>query len=213
MENQSLDQLKAEAAETVTQDEGLRVRVRDLTLSSLRNRTLNKEEIKQVAQTITEGISLGLNQRTGEVKSALSEAMAGLDEALAKAAEASQLALRQLVSQGRDFGDNELKQAVDQLKSLEEEFLGVLSRVADSTGSKISQEMKDFVTHARRAGTDTGAKVAATVEEFSNRVQAAANSSKVVSAHAAQEAGKRLAEAASGFFAALSDVLREKSKK
>lgn len=213
MNEQSLDDLKTMVADSVEQDAGLRIRVRDLTLQALKSRSMNLDELRRVAQAVTEGVSLGLEHRKGEVKHALSEAMAGLDDAMSKAAEASHLALRQLVSQGKEFSENDLKLALEQLKKLEGELLDTLSKVADSAGDKIRQELKDFVTHTRRAGTDTGAKVLVTVEEFSNKVHATADSGKVAAVNTARDVGARVAEAASGFFAALSDVLQEKSKK
>lgn len=213
MNEQSLENLKTMVADSMEQDAGLRDRVRDLTLHALKNRSMDMEELRRVAQAVTEGVSLGLEHRKGEVRHALSEAMAGLDEAVSKVAEASHLALRQLVSQGKEFGENDLKQALEQLKKLEGELLDTLSKVADSASDKIRQEFKDFVTHTRRAGTDTGAKVLVTVEEFSNKVHATSDSGKLTAVNAARDVGARMAEVTSGFFAALSDVLQEKSKK
>ena len=213
MNEQSLENLKTMVADSVEQDAGLRVRVRDLTLQAIKSRSMDIGELRRVAQAVTEGVSLGLEHRKGEVKHALSEAMAGLDEAMSKAAEASHLALRQLVSQGKEFSENDLKLALEQLKKLEGELLDTLSKVADSASDKIRQEFKDFVSHSRRTGTDTGAKVLVTVEEFSNKVHATANSGKVAAVNTARDVGARVAEAASGFFAALADVLQEKSKK
>lgn len=213
MNDQSLELVKVEAAESVQQDADLRARVRDITLRAIKSRSLDKNELRQVAQAVTEGVSLGLGRRTGEVKHALGEAMGGLDEALGKAAEASHLALRQLVSQGKDFGEHDLKQALDQMKHLEGEFLDTLSKVADSAGGKIRQELKDFVSHTRHAGTDIGARVATTLEEFSNKLNATTSSGKSAASSAARDVGARMADAASGFFAALSDALQEKSNK
>lgn len=213
MSNQSLEQVTAEAAESVQQDADLRARVRDLTVRAIKSRSLDKSELRQVVQAVTEGVSLGLGRRTGEIRGALGEAMGGLDEALGKAAQASHLALRQLVSQGKEFGEHDLRQALDQLKQLEGEFLDTLSKVADSAGGKMRQELQDFVSHTRRAGTDTGARVATTLEEFSNKLSAATSSGKSAASNAARDVGARMAEAASGFFAALSDALQEKSNK
>lgn len=213
MNEQSLEDLKTLVADSMEQDAGLRLRVRDLTLRAIKSRSMDMGELRRVAQAVTEGVSLGLGHRKGEVKNALGEAMAGLDEAMSKAAEASHLALRQLVSQGKEFSENDLKQALEQLKKLEGELLDILSKVADSASGKLQQEFKDFVTHARHAGTDTGAKVLVTVEEFSNKVHATADSGKLTAVNAARDVGARVAEAASGFFAALSDVLQEKNKK
>ena len=134
MDSQSLEELKTTVADSVEQDAGLRIRVRDLTLRALKTRSMELGEIRRVAKAVTEGVSLGLGRRQAEVKNALSEAMVGLDEAVAKTAEASHLALRQLVSQGKEFGENDLKQALEQIKKLEGELLDTLTTVAEGAG-------------------------------------------------------------------------------
>jgi len=206
------ESIKAAASEAVQQGGDIRSRVRDITLQALKTRSVQVDEIKQVVGAVTEGISLGLDKRGAEVKSALSEALAGLDEALTKSAEATQLALRQLASQGRDFSDNELREALDYLKHLEEEFLLTVSRIADTASDRMKIEWADLLEHARRAGTDTGAKVAATLAEFGKRAQTTATGTATTGGRAARELSARLAQAASGIFAGLADALKEKSE-
>lgn len=210
---QSADAVRMAAKETVAAGTDIRSKVRDLTLKALRERQLNAAEAKGVARAVTEGISLGLEKRTGDLKQAAGDALKGLDEALTKAAEATHLALRQLTSQGKDFTDNELRWALEDLKRMEEDFLTTVGGVAESAGSRIKEEMRDFVTHARRAGTDTGSKVAETVSEFGGRVKAGLGDGAAQGKTTAREVGSRLAKAASGLLAGLAEVLHEKSEK
>lgn len=207
------ESLKGAISESVQQDKDVRTRVRDTTLKALNSRTFDIKEIKRVVQSVTEGINLGLGKRSGEIKSALSEAMAGLDEALMKSAQATHLALRQITSQSKDFTDHELKDALDDLKLLEEAFLSTVSHVAEGASSKVKQEMTELITHARRAGTDTGSKVAEVVNEFGSRLKSSLDGSATTSKEAALEVSKRLATIASGILTGLADALHEKSKK
>lgn len=207
------ESLKGAISESVQQDKDVRERVRDTTLKALNSRTFDIKEIKRVVQSVTEGINLGLGKRSGEIKSALSEAMAGLDEALMKSAQATHLALRQITSQSKDFTDHELKDALDDLKLLEEAFLSTVSHVAEGASSKVKQEMTELITHARRAGTDTGSKVAEVVSEFGSRLKSSLDGSATTSKEAAREVSKRLATIASGILTGLADALHEKSKK
>jgi ABC-type transporter Mla subunit MlaD len=204
--------IKAAASEAVQQGGDIRSRVRDLTLQALKTRSVQLDEIKQVVGAVTEGISLGLDKRGTEVKTALSEALAGLDEALTKSAEATQLALRQLASQGRDFSENELRDALEYLKHLQEEFLFTVNHIADTASDRMKIEWAGLLEHARRAGTDTGAKVADTLAEFGKRAQATASDGAVTGGRAARELSVRLAQAASGIFAGLADALKEEPK-
>lgn len=209
----STEEIKQAASASVEEGVDIRAKVRDLTLRALKTRKLSTEEIRPVINAVTEGISVGAAKRAGEVKSALSEGLAGMDEALTKAAEATRLALEQLTSQAKDFSESELDWALVNLKRLEEEFLDTVSVVADSAAGKIKQELKDLVVHARRAGTDTGAKVAETVSTLGNKVSATLHEGKVTGKDAAREMSARLASLASGILAGMADALHEKAEK
>lgn len=209
----SNEAVKTAVSESVQQDQNIRSRVRDVTLVALKTRQLNSVEISSLVKSVTEGISIGLGKRTGEIKSALSEAIAGLDEALMKSAEATHLALRQLTSQGKDFTEHELKDALESLKKLESEFLSTVNLVADAATGKVKQEMKDLVEHVRRTGTDSGAKVTEALSEFGGRVKVSVSEGATVGKEAAREMSARLASVASGILSGLADALHEKSGK
>jgi len=209
----STEEIKQAVSASVEAGVDIRTKVRDLTLQALRTRKLNPEEIKPVIAAVTEGISVGAAKRTGEVKAALSEGLTGLDEALAKATEATRLALQQLTSQAKDFSENELDWALVNLKRLEEEFLDTVGTVADAAAGKIKQELKELIVHARRAGTDTGAKVAETVGILGNKVTATLHESKTAGAEATRAMSARLAALASGILAGMADALHEKAEK
>lgn len=213
MNQLSTEEIKQTASATVEQGVDIRTKVRDLTLQALKTRKLSPDEIKPVISAVTEGISLGASKHAGEVKAALSEGLAGLDEALTKAAEAPHLALQQITSQAKDFSETDLDWALVNLKRLEEEFLDTVSIVAESATDKIKQEMKELVTHARRAGTDTGTKVAETVSNLGNKVSATLKESKSSGQDAAREMSARLASLAGGILAGMADALHEKAEK
>ena len=209
----STEEIKQAASASVEGGVDIRAQVRDLTLRALKTRKLSTEEIRPVINAVTEGISVGAAKRAGEVKSALSEGLAGMDEALTKAAEATRLALEQMTSHAKDFSESELDWALVNLKRMEEEFLDTVSTVADSAAGKIKQELKDLVVHARRAGTDTGAKVSETVSTLGSKVSTTLHESKVVGKEAAREMSARLASLASGILAGMADALHEKAEK
>lgn len=209
----SPDEIKQAVSASIEQGVSIRENVRNLTLQVLKTRKLSAEEIKSVIGPVIEGISMGAAKRAGEVKSAVTEGLAGLDEALSKAAEATQLALQQLTSQAKDFSASDLDWALVNLKRMEEEFLGTVSQVAESATGLIKQEMRELVTHARRAGTDTGARVAETVNILGDRVSATLHESKSTGKEAAREMSIRLAALAGGILAGMADALHEKAEK
>jgi hypothetical protein len=57
------------------------------------------------------------------MEKALSDALAGMDEALLKVVEANKVALQKLTEGGTSFEDSSMKKGLDGLKAFEEKFL------------------------------------------------------------------------------------------
>lgn len=212
MSDTQIETIKEEAAAAAEQGKDLRALVRDMTLRALSRRSLSVADIMAVVRAVTEGVSLGLGRRAGELKDTAHEALAGLDEAVKKAAEATKLAAQQLVSQGKEFGEQDLKPAVDELKKVEEMFLATVAKVTEAAGGRIKEEFAAQISHARRNGTDSGRVIADTVAEFNQRVAATVKTGAAQSASAALDMTQRLTLLASGILAGMSDVLHEKAK-
>ena len=203
--------IKEEAAAAAEQGKDLRSLVRDITLRALSRRALSIGDIREVIRAVTEGVSLGLGRRAGEVKDATRDALAGLDEAIQKTAEATKLAAQQLVSQGREFGAQDLKPAIDELKQLEEMFLSTVAKVAEAAGGRIKEEFASQINHARLSGTGSSRMIADTVAEFTQRAGAAVKSGAIQSVDATLDMKQRLTLLASGILAGMSDALHEKA--
>jgi hypothetical protein len=202
------------AASASMQDDGdIRTRVHDLTLRALRERRLDASEVRAVVRSVAEGLSLGAEHRTGEVKEALAAAISGLDAALSKAAQATHLALQEMISQGKEFSAQDLQPALDDMKITEQAFLDTLGQVAETAGSRIKQELKAAVDHARHSGTDTGASVRASLGDLNNRISATLQAGKSSGQEAAQTVASRLAALASGILAGIAEAMHEKSQK
>ncbi len=208
---QNAEQIAGEAAAAAEKVTDLRGSVRDMTLRALKSRELSLGEMKSVLRAVSEGVSIGLEKRGGELKGAAADALAGLDEAVKKSAEATKLAAEQLLSQGREFTEQDLKPVYEDMKRLEGELLDAVSNAADRAGARVKQEFSDLVTHARRTGTDTGRLVADTVAEFNGRLAGTVKGGAAESATAARELSKRLTVVASGILSGMADALHEKA--
>ncbi|MBT9613757.1 MAG: hypothetical protein IV108_10900 [Burkholderiales bacterium] len=204
--------IKAEAATVVEQGKDMRTKVRDITLRALSRRSLSLSEVGGVVRAVTEGISLGLGRRGGEVKEAAREALGGLDEALKKLAEVTRLTMQQAASQGRDFHAQDLKPALEEMKRLEETFLSTVSQVTNAAGGRIKEEFQAFVTHGKLAGTDAGRVMADTVADFNKRFFSAVKEGVRETAGAASEIKQRLGEVGSGILSGMADALHEKTR-
>jgi hypothetical protein len=206
------DALKQAAADSVASGEDIRARVRELTLRALQQRRFDFEGVRDVLRSMTQGISLGAERRGEDVKAALSEAFAGMDQALTKVAQAGSLAIQELTAKGREFNERELKQALDQMKRMDQEFLDTVRQMSQSTGGAVRSEWHELLSHAQRAGTDTGAVVSQTLREFGTGVAATMADTTVAGMDAARIFGERFAQAASGFLLAMSEALKPDQK-
>jgi hypothetical protein len=214
MEKQlSGESLKQAAADSVASGEHIRARVRELTLQALQQRKFDYAGFRDVLQSMTQGISLGAERHGKDIKAALSEAFAGMDQALTKAAQAGSLAVQELTAKGRQLNEGELQQALDQMKRMEQDFLDTVRQMSQSTGGAVRDEWQVLLSHAQRAGTDTGAVVSQTLREVGSRVAATMADSTVTGMEAARVFGERFAQAASGFLSAMSEALKPDDKK
>ena len=201
-------ELTEAASETVARGEDIRERVRDLTLHALKDRHFDRNGIQDVIRAVTQGVALGADRDRVDMRQAMSEALSGLDKALRTSAEAGQIALKELASTGRDFSDHELKQAITNLRKLEDDFFSTVGQVADAASERVQPELREALAAARRSGTETGRQVASVMSDFAQRFSVASLDATVSGLEMASQFGARFADLASGVLSGLADALR-----
>jgi hypothetical protein len=142
------------------------------------------------------------------MRRALSDAFSGLDQAIMKSAEAGHAALRQLAASGQNFSDNEFKQALANMRKIEDDFLATVSLVAEGASAKVGPELGRILGNARTGGTQTGKQVAVTMGEFAQRFTAASLDVTIAGVQAAGVYGTRFAMLASGILSGIAEALR-----
>ena len=103
------------------------------------------------------------------------DAVRGLDEALVKSASAAHGALQQLTSRGKDFTDNDLKEALVSLRKLEEDYMATANRLAEAMSGNLRREMTELAVHAQNVGVEASARVATMMGEFASGMGATAH--------------------------------------
>jgi hypothetical protein len=212
----SLEEIKAAASQLVEAGADVRQKLSELTVRALAERDLAEQQIRDVLSAITEGVSIGAAQRTDQVKTALTDALHGVDDALSHAAEAMQLTIGEVSGDIKAFNETEVQQGLSELKRLEAVFLETVSRVASNANGLVQQEMTAIVEHGRRIGTDTGARVRKVADDLGNRVRTAAHDAAangkqaalIISSRITEKAGLKLGEVA----AKLTEKAREMRK-
>ena len=208
----SLDDIREKARALLRSGGDVREKLHELTVQALTQRQLAEEEIREVINAITEGVSLGASERVEDVRSALGGALRGMDDALRHAAEAMKLALGEVSSDVQQFAEQDLRKGLGDLKRLEDLFLETVSLVAQRASGLVRQEMTALAEHARRTGTGTGERVREVAEELSNRLRATAHQAGDAGLQAAREIGSRVAALASRKLGEIAEKLDQKAQ-
>jgi hypothetical protein len=191
----------------------VREEVRRITLEALRDRRLDTEGVKRVMQAVVDGARRGSSDLGGQGRQKLSEAISGLDDALAAAAEATDLAVREAVGRGREFSRKELERTLDGLSSLETMFVDTLRSAARSASGFAADTLNDLAEHARGSGTSVGSRVNASLSQLRKAVSEMASARLEAGAETLRSGGAALADVAAGFLAGIADRLRKEQPK
>jgi hypothetical protein len=147
--------------------------------------------------------------RSTEAREALAEVIRGLDRALVKSSEAWQEALKSVVATGRGISEQELKQALERVQKIQDEFIASVDRVAQTSGERVAPEMRGVIDQATRAGTEAGRQTAATISELSRRFASGSAEAALAGMELAGQLGGRFTQIASGVLGAMADALQK----
>jgi hypothetical protein len=204
--------LKTLASQSIKQGGNVRATVRELTLKALQQRELTLNQIGKVLRSIVEGVHLGVAKREIKVEKALSDTIAGMDDALLKAVEASNVALHRVTGKGYDYEDSNLKQALDELERLEDEFIRNLVQATDSASERVRAPWQRVLEKTALSGTATGTQVASTIREHAKRAQAAMRAQRETGFKTAHLLTQNFATLASGILIGMSEGMGGKGR-
>jgi len=207
------DKVKEAVKKAVEEGKDIRDEVRDITMEALSKGHLEIDRIKSVVKSVWVGATEGVGAETEKMKTTFKDVMSGLDDALEKSAHASKLAIEETAGKVKDFSQEELKQAMDDLKGLEEMLLDTVSEVAKSSKATVAEVLRDTVEHAKNSGTEVGQKVLKDIEYLRAKLQENSKETLKTVGHAASNFTADVAGAASGILAGIADSLKKPKNK
>ena len=134
-------------------------RVRAITLAALTEGRLDSQALRGVMNAVLEGAQKGSMPIDSARTAAFKEAMSGLDQALASAAQATQLAIQEAIGRSAEFSREGLRQSFEPFSSLENDFIGALGEAARKTTGEARATLTELAEHMRHSGTAAGARV------------------------------------------------------
>ena len=190
----------------VTEDQAIRQRVKELTSQVLQQGRLDPDAVRDVVRAVmgrtpAEAAATG----TADARELFARAVREVDAALTKSAAATHSALQQLASRGKDFTDNDLKEALVSLKKLEEDYVAATNRVAEAMSGNLRREMLGLAAHAQNLGVEASARIATMMGEFASNMATPGLAT-------VRGASVRMALLASGVLAGVADALSDQAE-
>lgn len=187
------------------EDQTIRQRVKGLTSQVLQQGRVDPEAVRDVARAVIGGKPREAVNSSAESREFFADGIRGLDEALLKSASDAHGALQQIAARGKDFTDNDLKEALVSLRKLEEDYIAAANRVAEAMSGDLRREMRELAVHAQNVGVEASARLATGIGNFANGISAPPGLATIRGASA------RIAFLASGVLAGVADALHEQT--
>ena len=189
------------------EDLAIRERARELTSQVLQRGRVDTDALRDIVRAVVGQTASDVTDAS-EAREPFVDAVKRLDEALLKSASATHDALQQLASRGKDFTDNDLKDALVRLRKLEEDYVAIASLIAEVMTGNLRREMMGLAVHARGVGTDASARIAGMMGEFASRMGEGATSGF----ETMRGTGIRMTLLASGVLAGVAEALRDRTE-
>jgi len=171
-----------------------------------------QKKINKVIYAVMEGASIGAEDKGEQAKNALTDTMSGVDDALAKSAEASKLAIEEAAGHIKDFSSHDLKNALDDLLTLEELFFDTVRDVAKGTKDTIKKTLSDLVKHAEQNGTHVGKTTLDATTSLNQKLSNTVKDTASASIKGTADVIAHIASASAGILEGIADTLQSKSK-
>jgi uncharacterized protein DUF6781 len=201
--------LKQMASESIRKGEDIRATVRDLTLKALQGRQMTLAQIRDALRTVAEGVNLGAASSPLDPERLISDAFAGMDDALLKAVEANRIALDKLTGNGSTFEQSQMKRALDELERYEDTLLRSVKQASSSANDRVRMQWAGLLKNTKLEGTDTGARVTATLEQYGSQMQNAMRESRAAGLKVAHALTRNYATLVSGVLIGLSEAIQQ----
>jgi len=196
---------------TAKQGEAVRKAVSEATLKALQGRELTLANIKKVLESVTQAASAGAAKNVlpeVDVEQLLGKAFAGIDAALLQAVQAHRKALQQLVDQGIDVQNKQMKDALANIEKMEDVFFTTVSKAAKADAGPLKGPWEQVLAAMKVKGTDTGALAATSVEQLMSQAREAIRANRASSLRNAQTLMESYAALVSGVLIGMSEGLQ-----
>jgi len=194
-----------------TDPAAISAQVRAITLDALTRGHLDSDALKRVTAAVVKGAREGATPLGERGEQALKEAMRGLDEALAGAAEAAQLAIQEAVGRSSEFSRQGLKRAADDLATLQTLFIETLQDAERDAKGVVQETFSELIEHARISGSAVSQRVRTASDQLAHAMTEGARDQAKKGAEVLNHEAKLLAGLAAGLLRGIAARLESKN--
>jgi hypothetical protein len=189
------------------EDHAIRERTRELTAQLLQQGQIDPERVREVVRALTTTENSEPAPSAEAVRQGFADAIRQLDEVLLTSSRNAHAALEKLVARGKDFTDNDIKDALASLMTLQQDCLAATTRIADAAQANFRLEVGELAAQAQTVGAEASARLAATINDLSNRIGEMYRRTAAPGLDTARTYSVRMALMASGVLAGVADAL------
>ena len=208
-------ELEAAVRDAVEQGHAVQEVVRRLTVRAISAHSLDIATLRLIAAAVMRGARMGVHkelhrsaEHTEIIRARLTEAVTGLDEALAQFVEASRLALEEATGRAKQYSSEDLARVRADMEVLEAMFLDTLQRSA-SGGRDVAREiLNDLASHRIISGTVVGAKLRETLAVIAQQSAQVGRTHAGTGLHLAEATSDLLRQIAAGVLSGLADHVK-----
>ncbi|HEY3286981.1 MAG TPA: DUF6781 family protein [Gemmatimonadaceae bacterium] len=208
-------EFEAEVSSAVGAGDDVQELVKRLTLRAISAHSLDSASLGLIIRAVLRGARAGaqqeLHQSAAQIeitRGRLTQAVAGLDAALAQFVAASTLALKEAAGRARQFSHEDLTRAYTDLGALEALFLDSLQRSA-SSGKDVAEEiLADLAAHARIHGSAVGAQLKEALVVVGKQGYEAGRTQAGAGLHLAEATSDLLRQITAGVLSGLADRVK-----
>lgn len=207
-----IETLEAEVREAIAHGSNIQETVHRLTLKAMNAKNIDLNSLQRIITAVMQGVHDGAEQQLLQAanqahaaKSQITAAVAGLDSALARFAEASKLAVEEAAGQAKKFSDTELTRTRSDLEGLESLFLDTLQHTATAARGLVADILLDLSHHAKNTGTNVGSQLKETLATFAQQVASVGQTQVETGATLAQKTADFVGKAANGVLSGIKD--------
>lgn len=201
--------IRDEIGRAVRLGRGIQKEACNITLKALTRGELDRDAIRKVTGDVVKAVQEAATVQGVRTKEVVAEAVAGVDQALAHAAQALKLSIEEAGGRAEKFSREDLAKARESLKNLEGDFIDALRETARSGRSTISSIMDDMIKHAQSSGTAVGRQLQE-MSGLSGRMAEAGRAHFEAALRTAASSTAMMARIASGVLAGIAESLNAK---